>query len=90
MFFNKYLGKLIDGLLNGKIFTTLLETKMLVEDWKNEYNQFRPYNFLNHQPSATKTVKLKVEIHKLGSGTSSMGRSKAYTGVSIPIVLDSF
>ena len=43
-------GKLRDELLNGEIFTTLLEAKVLIEQWRNEYNQFRPHSSLNYQP----------------------------------------
>ena len=34
-------GKLRDEFLNGEIFTTLLEAKVLTEKWRNEYKQFR-------------------------------------------------
>ena len=55
-------GKLRDELLNGEIFTTLLEAKVLTENWGNEYNQFRPHSSLNYQPPAPVTIKPKVEI----------------------------
>ena len=55
-------GKLRDELLNGEIFTTLLEAKVLIENWRKEYNQFRPHSSLNYQPSAPETINLKVEI----------------------------
>ena len=55
-------GKLRDELLNGEIFTTLLEAKVLIENWRNEYNQFRPHSALNYQPPAPETIKPKVEI----------------------------
>jgi hypothetical protein len=31
-------GMLRDELLNGEIFTTLLEAKVLIEQWRKEYN----------------------------------------------------
>jgi putative transposase len=55
-------GKLRDELLNGEIFTTLLEAKVLIEQWRKEYNQFRPHSSLNYQPPAPVTIKSKVEI----------------------------
>jgi putative transposase len=55
-------GKLRDKLLNGEIFTTLLEAKVLIENWRNEYNQFRPHSSLNYQPPAPETIEPKVEI----------------------------
>lgn len=36
-------GKLSDELLNQEIFTTLLEAKILLEEWRKEYNQDRPH-----------------------------------------------
>ena len=35
-------GKLRNELLNGEIFTTLYEAKVLIEEWRKEYNQIRP------------------------------------------------
>ena len=55
-------GKLRDELLNGEIFTTLLEAKVLIENWRIEYNQFRPHSSLNYQPPVPETIKPKVEI----------------------------
>ena len=55
-------GKLRDELLNGEIFTTLLEAKVLIEQWRNEYNQFRPHSSLNYQSPTPVTIKPKVEI----------------------------
>ena len=55
-------GKLRDELLNGEIFTTLLEAKVLIENWRKEYNQFRPHSSLNYQPPAPETINPNVEI----------------------------
>jgi putative transposase len=55
-------GKLSDELLNGEIFTTLLYAKVLIENWRNEYNQFRPHSSLHYQPPTPETIKPKVEI----------------------------
>ena len=55
-------GKLRDELLNGEIFTTLLEAKGLIENWRKEYNQFRPHSSLNYQPPAPETINPNVEI----------------------------
>ena len=55
-------GKLRDELLNGEILTTLLEAKVLIENWRNEYNQFRPHSSLNYQPPAPEKIEPKVEI----------------------------
>ena len=43
-------GKLRDELLNGEIFTTLEEAKVLTEVWRREYNQVRPHSSLGYKP----------------------------------------
>ena len=56
-------GKLRDELLNGEIFTSLLEAQILIENWRKEYNQFRPHSSLGYRPSAPEAIQLvKVEI----------------------------
>ena len=55
-------GKFRDELLNGEIFTTLLEAKVFIEQWRKEYNQFRPHSSFNYQPPAPETIKPKVKI----------------------------
>ena len=45
-------GKLRDELLNGEIFDTLLEAKVLIERWRREYNSIRPHSALGHLPPA--------------------------------------
>ena len=45
-------GKLRDELLNGEIFDTLLEAKVLIERWRKEYNMIRPHSALGYSPSA--------------------------------------
>ena len=45
-------GKLRDELLNGEIFETLLEAKVLIERWRQEYNTLRPHSALGYRPPA--------------------------------------
>ncbi len=45
-------GKLRDELLNGEIFDTLLEAKVLIERWRREYNTIRPHSALGYIPPA--------------------------------------
>ena len=45
-------GKLRDELLNREIFTTLIEARVLIEQWKREYNQVRPHSSLGYRPPA--------------------------------------
>ena len=45
-------GKLRDELLNGEIFDTLLEARVLIERWRREYNTIRPHSALGYVPPA--------------------------------------
>jgi putative transposase len=49
-------GKLRDELLNREIFTTLTEAKILIEQWRREYNQIRPHSALEYQPPAPEAI----------------------------------
>lgn len=49
-------GKLRNELLNGEIFTTLLEAQVLIEQWRTEYNQIRPHSSLGYRPPAPKSI----------------------------------
>ncbi len=53
-------GKLRDELLNGEIFTTLIEAKVLISDWRKEYNQVRPHSAKGYKPPAPEAKLLKV------------------------------
>ena len=56
-------GKLKDELLNGEIFTTLLEAQVLIENWRKEYNHIRPHSSLGYKPPAPEAIQpVKVEI----------------------------
>jgi transposase InsO family protein len=45
-------GKLEDELLNREEFTTLKEAKVLVEDWRLDYNHHRPHSSLKYMTPA--------------------------------------
>ena len=49
-------GKLRDELLNGELFDTLLEAKVLIERWRWEYNTMRPHSALGYRPPAPEAV----------------------------------
>jgi len=49
-------GKLRDELLNREIFTTLIEAKVLIADWRKEYNQVRPHSALGYRPPAPEAI----------------------------------
>ena len=49
-------GKLRDELLNGEIFYTLKEAKVMIKRWRQEYNMVRPHSSLNYRPPAPETI----------------------------------
>ncbi len=51
-------GKLRDELLDREIFTTLLEAKVLIENWRREYNTIRPHSSLRYKPPAPEVIML--------------------------------
>ena len=51
-------GKLRDELLNGEIFDTILEAKVLTERWRQEYNKIRPHSSLNFLPPVPEVILL--------------------------------
>ena len=53
-------GKLRDELLNREVFTTLMEAKILIEQWKREYNQVRPHSSLSYRPPAPEAIMPKI------------------------------
>jgi transposase InsO family protein len=61
-------GKLRDEFLNGEIFYTLQEAKILIERWRREYNEFRPHSSLGYRPPAPETMVLmppgSVPLHQ--------------------------
>ena len=53
-------GKLRDELLEREIFTTLEEAKVLLEQWRREYNQVRPHSAKNNRPPAPEAILANV------------------------------
>jgi transposase InsO family protein len=66
-------GKLRDELLDREIFTTLEEAKILIEQWRKEYNQIRPHSAKNYRPPAPETI--LTYGNDVRSGTTTGGRS---------------
>ena len=56
-------GRLRDELLNGEIFETLLEAKVLMERWREEYNRFRPHSSLGYRPPAPEAIQPVPLMH---------------------------
>ena len=49
-------GKLRDELLNREVFTTLAEARVLIEQWRREYNAIRPHSALGYRPPAPEAI----------------------------------
>ncbi len=49
-------SKLRDELLNGEIFYTLKEAKVLIEGWRVHYNTVRPHSALGYRPPSPEVV----------------------------------
>jgi transposase InsO family protein len=56
-------GKLRDELLNGEIFYTLREAEVLIEEWRETYNQIRPHSSLGYRPPAPAATPVLGKIH---------------------------
>ena len=48
-------GKLRDELLNGEIFDTIAEARVITERWRKHYNTIRPHSSLGYRPPAPET-----------------------------------
>jgi transposase InsO family protein len=55
-------GKLRDELLNGEIFYTLKEAKIMIERWRVHYNTVRPHTSLGYRPPAPEAIQIPGTI----------------------------
>jgi transposase InsO family protein len=49
-------GKLRDELLNGEIFYSLAEARIVIEQWRKHYNTVRPHSSLGYRPPAPEVI----------------------------------
>ena len=49
-------GKLRDESLNREVFNTLLEAKVLAEQYRQTYTRVRPHRYLGYKPSVPETL----------------------------------
>ena len=61
-------GSLRDELLNGEIFYSLAEARILIEAWRRHYNTVRPHSSLGYRPPAPEAVPSPV----LAAGSASL------------------
>ena len=69
-------GKLRDELLDGEIFYTMREAKVLVEQWRRHYNAVRPHSALGYRPPAPEAVEPWIP----GFGATPLRLSSMATG----------
>ena len=49
-------GKLRDELLNGELFETLLEARVLVERWRRQHDTVRPHSSIGYRPPVPEAI----------------------------------
>ena len=55
-------GKLRDELLNAEVFDTLLEARVLIEQWRVHFNTVRPHSSLGYRPPAPDVIVLGMPM----------------------------
>ncbi len=66
-------GKLRDELLNREIFYTLQEAQVLVEQWRQIYNQVRPHSALGYRPPAPEAIEILPFLGASPPGSGGAG-----------------
>jgi transposase InsO family protein len=49
-------GNLNNALLNGEIFYSLMDARIVIELWRKHYNERRPHSSLGYRPPAPATL----------------------------------
>jgi putative transposase len=60
-------ARLRDEFLNGEVFYTLQEAKILIEAWRRQYNTIRPHSSLGYKPPAPEVLMWPVPQNALKS-----------------------
>ena len=68
-FIESFNARLRDELLDGEIFYSLAEAKIVIESWRRHYNTERPHGSLGYKPPAP-----EVFIHALAARAASQPR----------------
>ena len=69
-------GKLRDELLNGEIFHTVKEAKVLIEQWRRHYNTTRPHSSLGYRPPAPEATAPAVAAPAAGQPSATLRSSQ--------------
>lgn len=73
----RFNGTLRDELLNGEIFYTLEEARVLIERWRIEYIRVRPHSALGYRPPAPAAWRITDENRTSPSPSDPGGRKQA-------------
>lgn len=66
-------GRLRDEVLNRELFTSLQEAKVVLEDYRLEYNHHRPHSALAYQTPAAFAAKVRGSSAQSGRGRAAEG-----------------
>ena len=55
------INKLRNKLLIGEIFTIIIQAKVLIEQWRMDYNHIRPHSSLGYRPPAPEAIMMKIK-----------------------------
>ena len=64
-------GKLRDELLNGELFTSLKEAKVVTEDYRLEYNHRRPHSSLGYETPAAFAATVGGRTREVGKASAT-------------------
>ena len=65
-------GKLRDELLNVEIFHTVREAEVLIEEWRETYNQIRPHSSLGYRPPTPAATTVPGRLHPVTRDTPQL------------------
>jgi putative transposase len=60
-------SKMRDELLNGEIFYSLAEARIVIESWRRHYNTERPHSSLGNRPPAPEAVQWPAPLREPAS-----------------------
>jgi len=64
-YIESFYGKMRDELLNGEIFYTLKEARIMNELWRKEYNTIRPHSSLGYLPPVPEAIMIPTTHFQL-------------------------
>ena len=76
-FIESFNARLRDELLDGEIFYSLAEARIIVESWRRHYNTVRPHQSLGYKPPAP-----EVFIPVMGARSAPQPRPAAPTALA--------